>query len=213
MNFTGVQGMEENNYTGLIPPNESGKEITAKASTDLPDIIEAHAMYAIAKERLLNVNNWHEIAGTLSADFTVTDEQGKEVDRKVRKGDHFKVSIPGPGSKAGEGYDWVQVEDIKEVLNDDVESTGLIVRPASNPQNDDSEVAHFYAEQSTSSFIVTREGNKVTAGIYDRNIEPNTDSSSAADKVRNTTVGLGAKYGFSRLQWQALADALIKKEE
>lgn len=213
MNFTGFLCMEENNYTGLIPPNESGKEITASASIELPDTIEAHAMYAIARERLLNVNNWHEIAGTLSADFTVTDEQGNEVERKVRKGDHFRVNIPGPGNKAGEGYDWVQVEDLKEVLDGDVESTGLIVRPASNPQNEKEETAHFYAEQSTSSFIVTREGNRVIAGIYDRNIEPNTDSTSAADKVRNTTIGLGAKYGFSKLQWQSLADALIKQDK
>jgi len=205
--------MEEKNYTGLIPPNEEGKEITAEASVSLQDINKARAVYRNARERLLYVHNWGKITGTLSADFQLTDGEGKEVDRLSQKGDHFRIDIAGPGSHAGEGYDWAMVEDIKEVNEGDADSIAIIVRPAANPQTDSKNIAHFYSDKSTSTFVVTREGNKVTASIYDRNIEANLETKSIIDKVRNTAVGLGAKHGFSKLQWQALAEAFLKKEE
>jgi hypothetical protein len=52
----------------------------------------------------------------------------------------------------------------------------------------------------------------VTASIYDRNIEANEETKEPLDKVRNAAVGLGAKHGFSKMQWQALADALVDTE-
>jgi hypothetical protein len=52
----------------------------------------------------------------------------------------------------------------------------------------------------------------VTASIYDRNIEANEETKEPLDKVRNAVVGLGAKHGFSKLQWQALAEAFIKND-
>ena len=73
-------------------------------------------------------------------------------------------------------------------------------------------VAHFFAEKSTSTFVITREGNKVIASIYDRNIEANEETKEPLDKIRNAVVGLGAKHGLSKVQWQALADALVKND-
>jgi hypothetical protein len=159
---------------------------------------------------LLAVNDWGERAGALSADFRLADEQGKGVNRLVRTGDHFRVDIPGPGSKAGDGYDWVIVEDIKEVNENKTDSTAIRVRPASNPKTDNENIAHFYSEDTTSTFVITRENNKVTASIYDRNVKANTGTTEGIDKVRNAATGLGAKHAFSKLQWQALAEALVK---
>lgn len=159
---------------------------------------------------MLYVHNWHQLAGWLSADFQLTDDQGKEVDRTAEKGDHFRIDITGPGSQAGEGYDWARVEDIKEMNSEEVDSIAILVRPASNPQTPNPNVAHFFAEKSTSTFVVTRENNKVSASIYDRNIEANEETKQSLDKIRNAVVGLGAKHGFSKLQWQALVDALVK---
>ena len=158
------------------------------------------------------IHNWGKIAGKLSADFQLTDNKGNEADRPAQKTDHFRIDIPGPGSKAGEGYDWARVEDIKEVNNGDVDSIAIVVRPAANPQTQNPNVAHFFSEKSTSTFVVTREANKITASIYDRNIEANEETEEPLDKLRNAMVGLTAKHGFSKLQWQALADALIKKD-
>ena len=81
-----------------------------------------------------------------------------------------------------------------------------------NPQTSNPNVAHFFAEGSTSTFTITREGNTVTAAIYDRNIEANEETKEPLDKLRNAVVGLGAKHGFSKLQWQALVKAFLKTD-
>jgi hypothetical protein len=204
--------MHEKNYTGLVPENTEGKKITAEAVATFHDEDEARQFYKVASERLLNVNDWGKRAGSLSAEFQLTDEHGNQVKRAAHKGDHFRIDIPGPGSKAGGGYDWVVVEDIKEVKEKNVESIAVLVRPTSNPKTNDENVAHFYSEASTSTFEIAREDKKVTATIYDRNVQANTETEETIDKIRNTVVGVSARHGGSKIQWQALADALVKKD-
>ncbi|MGZ3852522.1 MAG: hypothetical protein ACXVLT_14295 [Flavisolibacter sp.] len=204
--------MEDKNYTGLIPQNTDGKEITAEHSVTFSDATAAKSLYEQAKQRLLFVHDWGKITGKLSADFQLTDNRGREVERLAKKGDHFRIDILGPGSKAGEGYDWARVEDIKEVHEEGIDSIAILVRPASNPKTSNPNTAHFFSEKSTSTFVVAREGNKVTASIYDRNIEANEETKEPLDKIRNAVVGLSAKHGFSKLQWQALVEAFLNKD-
>lgn len=206
--------MKTKDYLQLIPPQYTGSEIEAEASVDL-DPAEAAQHFAVAKERLLNVKKWHETAGIVSADFQIVDANGNEYDRLISKGDFMRVDIPGPGSKEGDGYDWVTVEELKEYNEGDVQSIGFRVRPVSNPQTDKDVIAHFYDAGSTSTFIVTREGNKLTASIIDSNIKSNDEATNLTDKIRNTAVGMSAIASFSKIQWQQLANGLVKvvKEE
>lgn len=203
--------MEEKNYTGIVPENNTGEIINSVSSIELDNTDEAKAFFTKVKRRLLDVNSWHNIAGVFTANFQLTDKEGDDVNRTVKKGDHFRVNIPGPGSVTGDGYDWVHVEDINSVSEGDVESLGIRVRPASNPKSDSPEIAHFYSKDSTSNFTVTREGKKITAGIYDRNIKLNKDA-NPLDKTRDLLVGLGAIAGFSKLQWDKLAKGLLERE-
>ncbi len=207
--FLIVAGMQEKNYTGLIPDHNTGVVIESAASADCKDADEARSLFSIAKDRLLQVNNWHQLAGVISASFQLIDSDGKEVSRNAQKGDYFKIDIPGPGSKAGGGFDWVKVEDLNEVSKPDVDSVGLRVRPASNPLSSNDSIAHFYSEESTSTFIVTRENNTIKASVYDVNTKPNTNSESLTDKMRHVAVGLGALSAFSKMQWKALAEGLV----
>jgi hypothetical protein len=204
--------MKHKDFTGIVPTQYTGEEIVADSSLELKDNSEAKAFYEIAKRHLLNVNDWHKVAGSLSAIFKVLDPSGKEVNRSVEKGDYFKIDIPGPGSKEGDGYDWVLVEELKEISNEDGQSIAFRVRPCSNPFSEKKETAHFYGEESTSNFIVSREKNVVTATIIDRNIKPNKDAEKITDKIRDTVIGMGAIGLFSKLQWQQLADGLLAKE-
>ena len=205
--------MEEKNYTGLIPENVEGRAITASSQSNFDNDGGAKAFYAVARERLLSVHKWGKIAGKLSADFSLTDDKGNNVVRPVQKGDHFRIDIPGPGSSAGDGYDWARVEDLKEIHEENVDSIAILVRPAENPVAENGHVAHFFSSKSTSTFVVTREGRTVTAAIYDRNIEANEETEHLPDKFRNAVVGLGAKHGVSKLQWQALTDAWMNRKE
>lgn len=203
--------MKQTDYTGIVPAQYTGNEIEAEASTDLNDENEAKIFYDVVKQRLLNVNNWHKLAGMISAKFQVIDKNGNEVDRNVEKGDYLKIDIPGPGSKEGDGYDWVSVEELKEINEGDIQSIGFGVRPGKNPFGKENETAHFYSNEATSNFIVTRKGKKMSAWIIDRNIKPNDNAQSLTDKIRDTAIGMGAIGLFSKLQWQSLAKGLVEK--
>ena len=204
--------MKHKDFTGIVPAQFTGEEIEAESSVILKDENDAMLFYDAVKERLLYVNNWHKVAGIISAKFQLTDTSGNEVNRNVQQGDYLKIDIPGPGSSEGDGYDWVCVEDVKEVAEGDVQAVGFRVRPSQNPFREKNETAHFYSHEATSNFIVTREGTKIIAWIIDRNIKPNDHSESLTDKIRDTAIGMSAIGMFSKIQWQNLAEGLIKKE-
>lgn len=203
--------MEKKDATGIVPGQYTGKAIDAESSIELGTVEEARTFYHTVKNRLLDVNHWHELAGKLLAVFQLTDATGQPVERPVQKGDYFRIDVPGPGSKSGEGYDWVQVESLEEVNTGTVECIGIRVRPAPNPQTNTEAVAHFYDAASTSNFTVTHEGKTITAAIYDRNTKPNEDAENVTDRIRNSAVGAGAMTIFSKVQWKSLAEGLLKR--
>lgn len=192
----------------VIPEHNRGIQTNTESSIELSSEEEAKVFFQTVKERLLNINNWHQYAGSATADFQLTDETGNPVERKPQKGDHFKINIPAPGSVTGEGKDWVRIEAIEEDKN----CIGIRVRPATNPTNERKDVAHFFDEETTSSFLVKLEEKKITAGVYGRNERPNTDTETLVDKVRNAAIATGAISGFSKLQWKSLVNGLVKKD-
>jgi hypothetical protein len=191
----------------IIPENKEGTQTNTERSIEFATEEESKQFFQIAKKRLLDVNHWHKIAGNATADFQLTDEEGKPVNRIAKEGDHFKIDIPGPGSITGEGNDWVKIESIQE----DENYIGIRVRPASNPTKERKDIAHFFNDNSTSSFIIKKEGKKITAGVYGRNEKPNTKTETVVDKIRNATVATGAISGFSKLQWKSLVNGLIER--
>jgi hypothetical protein len=146
----------------------------------------------------------------MSAKFQLTDENGEEIDREAEQGNYIRVDVPGPGSKEGDGYDWVLIEELREFAFENIQSIGFRVKPAANPIKGSEHIAHFYDQSATSNFIITREGNVVTASIIDRNIKPNDEGASVMDKIRHTVAGMAALSAFSKIQWQNLAEGLVK---
>lgn len=154
--------MKENEE--IILEHYMGRTIDRDRSLVLDSTEEAKVFFEVVKARLLDVNSWGKLAGVATADFQVVDKDGKEVNRPVKQGDYFKIDVPGPGLLDGEGHDWVQVEELKYISDVGMESLGIRVRPSRNPQNTDEHISHFYFQESTSNFIVTREGEKNTQG-------------------------------------------------
>ena len=204
---------EKSSVEDIIPEQQSGIETNTETSVEFNSPEEAKIFYQKVKRRLLNVNDWQGLAGTLTADFQLTDKEGKEVNRTAEKGDHFKIDIPGPGPVTGDGFDWVRVEAIEEKEEEDMQSIALRVRPAANPNNEIKDVAHFFSVEATSCFMVKQEKNTVTAAIYGRNEKPNTDTETIVDKARNTAIATGAVTGFAKLQWKSLVNGLVRKED
>src|SRR5688500_236959 len=94
----------------LVPENDTCASSHTEYTVNKRSEVEAKRLYDIAKQRLLEVNRWHEISDDGSSVFTLTDEFGSEVVRPAQLGDHFRIEIPAPGNRTGKGYDWVQVE-------------------------------------------------------------------------------------------------------
>lgn len=207
--------MDENILPGIIPEQHAGTKTDIIASVTCESTEDAHQIYDEAKQRLLDVNNWHHLCGIVTATFKLTDETGRNVSGDAKTGYFFKIDIPGPGTLTGEGYDWVRIENIE---NDNMafecdEVTAIQVRPAGNPKNDKQDVAHFFTDEATSSFLVQRTGTTVTAEVHGRNEKANTDAESAIDKTRNTMVATGAMVGFSAAQWKSLANGLLDRHK
>lgn len=196
-----------------IPAQNSGASSDTEAAATFDSTEEAQQFFEIVKGRLLHVNNWQKWAGAATAVFKLTDADGNEVNRTVQEGDHFKIDIPGPGPVTGDGFDWVQVEKIEETTaSDKMEQLSIQVRPATNPNNERQDVAHFFSDEASSCFVIKRDGATVSAAVHGRNEKPNTDAEKLVDKARNAAVATGAVAAFSKLQWKSLVNGLVKKE-
>jgi hypothetical protein len=202
--------MQYTDYTEILPAQLIGKDLEVSAECRPGAVGVASSVFLLAKERLLDVNSWHETAGLVSAKFEVMDVEARPMDRQVKEGDFIRIDIPGPGSTAGEGYDWVQVIALREYEKENTRSIAFQVRPTSNPVGGDPSIAHFYGEVATSTFAVNQVDDVVAAFVVDRNLLPNDEGAHLLDKIRNSTIGIAALGMFSKVQWQNLVNGIVK---
>lgn len=196
-----------------IPPQTDGRQTDFSDSVSAENIGDAHRIFQSAKAKLLDVSNWHKYCGPGSAIFGLTDNKGILLHRLAQVGDHFYIDLPAtPESDAGDGYEWVVIEEIVEAGNEDSlqESITMIVRPVPDPRKDDEEIAHFFSNASTSTFIVARYAEKISAEVHGRNEKPNNSNVNLHDTIRNTAIALSARIGFSGPQWEKLAAGLLE---
>ena len=193
--------------TQLVPVQEKGKSVDLEENVTANDRDAAKKLFKDAVYRLCHPATWHDIAGTLSASFSVDDKQKEQ---NIEQGDHIRINIPGPGLNEGDGEDWVRVETIETNFDNEFdESFGMLLLVCPNPHTKGDAIAHFFAEGASSTFLVTRKANTVTAHYKGRNESPNTDELALTDKVRNIVVAGGALAGISELQWRALLKGLL----
>ena len=207
--------MKEKNesYREIVPSQEEGAKKDIDHTVTALDDNDARKLFMIARNRLVDVNHWHEYAGPVTSTFRLTDPNGIEVNRTAEKGDHFKIDLPAPGP-AENGFDWVRVEAIEDHSSPDGpgEIFAMRVRPVPDPTEKGENVSHFFKDNATSSFIVERKGRVVTAAVFGRNEIPNTETSNVIDKVRNAIIGVGAILGFANVQWKNLVKGLLSAD-
>lgn len=198
----------------LIPENTKGKPVDLDTSVSLPTREKAQDCFRRAYKRLLNPPVWHQLGGALSAEFVLVNDKGQELERLAEVGDYLRIDVPGPGGHSGRGFDWVVVEMIEDKANPgaEEESVGMRVRACENPAGNEKDTAHFFQSDATSTFIIRRKGNTVTAAYYGRNEVSNTNTEKQTDKLRNALIALGAMAGLSELQWSGLIKGFLSKE-
>lgn len=195
------------------PQQYIGKQLDLQAETSLDDVKESKEFFNIVKKRLLRSFEWYDIAKIPAATFVLTDHRGRELLREMRENDLIRIDIPGPGNSSGNGFDWVKVEKITGEKNEekDEEFCSITLRPTSNPEEDNDEIAHFFKSMATSTLLVKRQNITVSAEYHGRNELINEDTDNLTDKLRNIIVGLAAKLGLSFSQWKSLIEGLVDK--
>lgn len=206
------KAMDDKLVPGNLPEQQQGASTHTQHEIECGSREEAEQVYELAKNRLLSVNAWHEYAGAGSAEFSLFNEAGQKKEGPVVKGDRFQIDIPGPGSSQGEGFDWVQVEDVEEHKAESTAHISIRVRPTRHPEHrDEGETAHFFTHDATSNFVVSRNGLVVKAEVFGRNEIPNiAEAEGLLDKARNAAVGATAAAGISKIQWKNLVKGLIE---
>ncbi|MCC8426392.1 hypothetical protein [Mucilaginibacter sp. UR6-11] len=198
-----------------LPPQITGRQTDFIHEHKYDTLEAAHQAFQAAAGRMLSVNNWHDYAGAGSARFTLCNNQGEALAVMAEEGFFISIDVPGPGPDAGSGVEWVLVEKLASEggAHTAEEYVLMTVRPVADPRKTNAEIAHFYTDESTSTFIVRRDGMVASAGAHGRNETPNNEGVDLHDKIRNTAVALMARIGLSGGQWQKLVNGLIEYQE
>ena len=196
-----------------IPHNEKGKFVDVEDAVVESSIEEAVDTFNRASARLLNPPIWQQLTPGMNAIFAISLPGEDKVERLLQAGDYISIDIPGPGPAAGKGFDWVKVETIEEnTAPGSSDSLAVCLRASSNPHTPDAEIAHFFDQDATSTFVVKRNGTEVIFSYHGRNEVPNTSDVKVLDKLRNAVVALGAQAGLSEVFWKKLARGMLQKE-
>ncbi|MFN8577800.1 MAG: hypothetical protein U0354_13175 [Candidatus Sericytochromatia bacterium] len=196
-----------------IPEQSKGSNTNNYQELILDENFDSKEKYEVIKKRLLDINNWGSICGNLSGEFILLDSQGNEKSSKPNKGDLIKINIPLTTSIEGQGFEWVKIQEIKEINKEEknINAVYFTLSPTGNPNTDSDTIAHFYTDDATNTFIILRENNKIYVGIHGRNEVANIEQTdSLIDKILNRTIALGAIIGVSSIQWANLIKALLK---
>jgi hypothetical protein len=198
-----------------LPLQETGRQTNFTHEKKFDNLKDAHPAFQAAAARLLSVNNWHEYAGAGSAKFTLCNNQGQVMDILAEEGFFLSIELPAPGSDAGNGLDWVMIEKlVAEGGADTAEEYVLMtVRPVPDPRKRSKEIAHFFQDVSTNTFVVRRDGLVLSAGSHGRNETPNNEGVDLHDQVRNTGIALAARMGLSGPQWKKLVSGVVEYQE
>lgn len=191
-----------------VPPQKTGAKSDIKYSIRTYGEKEGLELYEKARKNLLDINNWQQLAGKLSAEFKLTDPFGNLVQRLPLQGDYIRIHLP---TSAEDKFDWVRIEAIEEQkYQNNLNWIMIRVRP-SDPPRQQEETEHFFSKEATSSFVVERTGRKVEASVKGRNELPNIKTSGLISKIRNLFIGFGAMMGLNYPQWRGLVKGVLTK--
>ena len=198
----------------LLPTQAQGTSTEMSASVTATSEEDAVYIFERARERVLDINHWTDHCRPMATSFQLTDDTGEPLQGRATEGDFIQIELPGRVSREVQGYDWVKIEKVEQYTATSPGSVFLMqARPSRDPQaKGTSRLSHFLEESATSSFIIERNGKKVTATVFGRNEVPNTSGNGAADKPRNGAVSSLGAIGLSKGQWKSLVEGLLERK-
>ncbi len=182
----------------LLPEQVRGEATQTAAEVVTEREEDARYVFERASERLLDVNQWTDMCGSLAAGFQLMDERGKDLQGHAAVNDFIRIEVPGPDPKGDKAYKWVQIEKVEQPVGVETDNLFFIqVRPSpAPPMRAGDAPAHFLEDSASSTFVLERNGKRVTLTVFGR----------------NKMVGAVGTIELSRVQWKALVQGIIHKE-
>jgi len=168
---------------------------------------EAKEAFLVSKTKLFNINLWSKLPGITSS-FLLHDAEGNKKTTTPNIGDFILIELPGPLPE-----NWVTITEIIDNSN----MGQIIVSPSPKPTakgKEKGEIEHFFIDEATSTFRVTREGDTIFGFEIGKDEGINNEGKEAANREWiNTLIAQGGWAGFQKLQWEKLTDYLVHKIE
>ena len=193
-----------------IPEQKKGSFHDTESRRLFENQEETSQAFKILKNRFLSINDWKNFCGK-KTEFKLFDSAGNQISRSPQQNDFIRIDIPGPGNPESKGYEWVEIVKISDQFPTagEVEHLIILCKPSAVPGKNEKNVSHFYSQESSSNFKISRGSKYIKIGIYGRNETPNMNTDFTG-KIRNLLIALGGMFGLSKLQWKVFADGILK---
>ena len=182
--------------------NES-KDTFFSSEAIFPDEETAKKTFPEARKRLFDINKWTD-KPDLTTPFELYSNSGKKTTSDPQKGYFIKITLPGIPVE-----NWVEITELQE--NSDMAT--FTVHPCPNPFESDEKTQHFFVQETSSTFKVARQGNKIIASETGRNEFINNQEEAGSRAALNTLIAEGGWAVFQKILWQDLADYWACKEK
>lgn len=162
----------------------------------------ARQAFGQAADRLLRVDAWSALS-TFTANFSLYDSMANpKPDGTPAIDDYIQIRLPGPLPE-----NWVRVIDRVWEEN----RAAFVVQPSHNPQVADPQtIAHFFDGLASSTFLVERTGNTLTAYEIGLNESVNNREPQAGGRATvNAVIAEAGWLFYQQFQWKLLTDYLV----
>lgn len=195
----------------LLPINTIGSENNAVFFLICNSETEAFDKFRKLSEKLLQINDWKVNAGKNPTEFYLYNKED-EKSALAQVNDLVKIKMPAPKNKLGNGFDWVIVNRIEPTEQTEMKVLLLQMKPHSCAESASGNIAHFYKETASNTFILAKKNKTLQFSIHGRNEVPNTGKVGFVSALRNFFVANGGIFGGSKVQWQDFTEEFLKNQ-
>lgn len=117
----------------------------------------------------------------------------------------MRILLKGSGK-----YDWVKIISIDEATDEFI----ITVKPTFDPTADEPDktvISHFFTDESTNNFCLSRNGGKISFYVIGLNEKQNTsETKNTLETVRNVAVNAAAYVGIQEGEWEKFCHSFLE---